>query len=199
MATMTLTLIGMNNYDENLFSKLELPEPIVKEDFINNLLMRSGEFELLYPDADFMENAISLWGKKWKRTFEQWIKGQEAEWNPIENYDRYEDSSETNHSDGTGSDTTDVNGGGTTTNNVSAFDSSTYQPSNQSIDTSNSHSGSTTEAHNDSNRTFGSHIHGNIGVTQASDMLKAFYDIAKWNILDHMADIFIQEFCIPVY
>ena len=91
MATMTLTLIGMNNYDENLFSKLELPEPIVKEDFINNLLMRSGEFELLYPDADFMENAISLWGKKWKRTFEQWIKGQKAEWNPIENYDRYED------------------------------------------------------------------------------------------------------------
>lgn len=199
MATMNLTLIGMYNYDNSLFDSLELPEPISKDDFIQNLLLKSGEFELLYPSFDFLQDMISLWGRKWKPTFEKWVKGQEAEWNPIENYDRYEDSHDVDHVVGSGSDVTGVKGGGTTTDNVSAFDSNTYQPSSQSIADTHSDSTSITNATNDSNRTHDSHIHGNIGVTQASDMLKSFYEIAKWNLLDHMADVFINEFCIQVY
>ena len=199
MATMNLTLIGMYNYNNSLFDSLELPAEINKEDFVNNLLLKSGEFELVYPDFDFMKDSISLWGRKWKPTFEKWVLGQKAEWNPIENYDRYEDSTDVDHTTGTGSDTTTVTGGGTTTDNVSAYDSTTYQPSSQSVADTHSGSTSTTGATNDSNRTHNSHIHGNVGVTQASDMLKSFYDIAQWNLLDHMADVFINEFCIQVY
>ena len=199
MATMNLTLIGMYNYNNSLFDSLELPAEINKDDFINNLLLKSGEFELVYPDFDFMKDSISLWGRKWKPTFEKWVLGQEASWNPIENYDRYEDSTDVDHTEGTGSDTTNVTGGGTTTDNVSAYDATTYQPSSQSVADTHSDSTSITGATNDSNRTHNSHIHGNIGVTQASDMLASFYEIAKWNLLDHMADVFINEFCIQVY
>lgn len=199
MATMTLTLIGMYNYDNTLFDGLELPERVNKDDFVGNLLFKSGEFELLYPDRDFMKDKVSLWSRKWKTTFEKWCNGQEAEWNPIENYDRYEDFTDVGHTNGTGSDTTGVTGGGTTSDNVSAFDSSTYQPSSQSVADTHSNSTSTTSATNDSTNTRNGHIHGNIGVTQASEMLENYYEIAKWNILDHMADVFIQEFCIPVY
>ena len=54
MSTMNLTLIGMYNYDPTIFDDLTLPPEIDKQLFIDNLLMRSGEFELLYPSADFL-------------------------------------------------------------------------------------------------------------------------------------------------
>lgn len=199
MSTMNLTLIGMYNYDEHLFDELTLPEGIDKQAFINNLLLRSGEFEVLYPSTDFMKSAIKLWGIKWRHTFEQWLVGQAATWNPIENYDRYEESTDHDTSSGTGTDGTTVSGGGHTESKVSAFDSSTYQPGSYDETSSSSTSNSSTTTSGTAYREHESHIHGNIGVTQASEMLRSFYDIAGWNLLDHMADVFINEFCIQTY
>lgn len=199
MSTMNLTLIGMYNYDSTLFDELTLPDGIDKDLFIQSLLFKSGEFELLYPSADFMKPMIKVWGMKWAPTFEKWLKGQEATWNPIENYDRYEESTDHDTSTGTGTDGTTVTGSGSTESKVSAFDSSTYQPANYDETSSGSTSNSSTSTSGTSDREHSSHIHGNIGVTQASDMLRSFYSIAEWNLMDHMADVFINEFCITVF
>lgn len=199
MSTMNLTLIGMYNYDNTLFDELTLPAEVDKQTFIDNLLFKSGEFELLYPSADFMKPMIKIWSLKWLPTFEKWIVGQKATWNPIENYDRYEESDDHDESEGHGDDSTDANGGGSTESKTSAFDSSTYQPESYDENTTNSHSESETNTNGTSDRHHESHIHGNIGVTQASDMLRSFYDISTWNLLDHMADVFINEFCIKVF
>lgn len=199
MATMKLTLIGLYNVDETLFDEMNLPMGIDKETFINSLLMKAGEFELLYPDLDFMKSFIGLWSKKWHRTFENWLKGTQASWNPIENYDRYEESSDIKAGTvkNTGSNGMTVNG--SEENKVSAYDSGSYQPSGQTAN--NSTTNATNNNTTDENETLNhnSHIHGNIGVTQASQMLESFYDISSWNLYDHMADVFIQEACIPVY
>lgn len=199
MSTMNLTLIGMYNYDNSIFDGLTLPDDINKDDFINVLLMRSGEFELLYPSADFLKPAINVWGMKWRPTFDKWVEGTKATWNPIENYDRYEDSTDNTVSSGSGSDSTDVTGGGTNEHTVSAFDSSAYQPADKNENSSSSNSTSETQTSGTSDRTFNSHIHGNIGVTQASDMLRNWYEISAWNLLEHMADLFVKEFCIMTY
>lgn len=199
MSTMNLTLIGMYNYDPTIFDDLTLPPEIDKQLFINSLLMKSGEFELLYPDAGFLKPAINVWGRKWYHTFERWIEGQKASWNPIENYDRYEESNEHTTSSGTGSDTTGVTGGGSNERTVSAYDSSTYQPAEKNETTSSSSSSSSTTTSGEANKDFDAHIHGNIGVTQASDMLRNWYDIAAWNLMDHMSDLFISEFLITTY
>ena len=90
-----ITLIGMYNFDNTLFDGLELPEGINKEEFVMSLLMRDGEFEVLYPDLTFLKGAIAIWSKKWRHTFEKWLIGQNADWNPIENYDRYEEYDDT--------------------------------------------------------------------------------------------------------
>lgn len=199
MSTMNLTLIGMYNYDPTIFDDLTLPPEIDKQLFIDSLLMRSGEFELLYPDAGFLKPAINVWGRKWYPTFEKWVEGQKASWNPIENYDRYEESNEHTVSSGSGSDTTGVTGGGSAEKTVSAYDSSQYQPAEKNTTSSSSNSTSTTTTSGDATKDFDSHIHGNIGVTQASDMLRSFYDIAGWNLMEHMADVFIREFMITTY
>ncbi len=199
MATMTLTLIGAYKYDDTLFDQMILPDTIDKELFINSLLMKSGEFELLYPDLDFMKDYIGIWSKKWYGTFEKWVTGTQAAWNPIENYDRYEEMTDikdnTTKSDGTNK--MDVDG--TTSNLVSAYDSASYQPSGEEINSSTTNATNKNTIDEDETLTHTGHIHGNIGVTQASDMLRNWYDISEWNLYDHMSDVFIREMLIPVY
>lgn len=195
MATMTMTLIGVYNNDPGLFDDITLPDGIDKSIFINNLLFKSGEFELVYADPVFMKSLFPTWSDKWYRTFSEWLRGTQASWNPIENYDRYEESSDGGTSSGT--DSTSASSSGHDEGKVSAYDSSGYQPSTYDENSSTTGSSSTTSGSFDN--THSSHIHGNIGVTQASDMLRAFYDISQWNLYDHMADVFISEFLIPVY
>lgn len=42
-------------------------------------------------------------------------------------------------------------------------------------------------------------LFGNIGVTTSQQMLQSELDIARWNLYEHIADLFCQEFCIMVY
>lgn len=275
MASSKMTLIGMYNWDDTIFSELVLPTGIDKDLFINSLLLQGGEFEVLYPDPDFMKNAIKIWGMKWFRTFTEWFKGTQAEWNPIYNYDRYEDArddgyrnySSKNTADYTdkrtadlkdertldlhdnrtkditdkntfgNTDTTSQTKKSETEHQVAAYDSSTYQPSSKDIidngDSKVEHTGTVTVNSNgtddlaqtgtDKNVTSGTdtmnhsgtlsdiegkdnntnvrkaHMYGNIGVTTSAAMLKEFYDIAQWNLYEHMSDVFTSELLIPVY
>lgn len=41
--------------------------------------------------------------------------------------------------------------------------------------------------------------YGNIGVTTSQQMLEAELTISEWNLYDHISDVFLREFCIPVY
>lgn len=207
MATMKITLIGMYNIDNTLFDNMILPEDIDRETFINSLLTEAGEFEVLYANPDFMKFNIGTWSRKWQRTFEKWVQGLKAEWNPIENYDRYEEWEDNGNKNGTthssGSDRTDVKGKGSNEDKVSAYDSSSYQPKNMSESNSESGSTSTTSADYSNTETSGNkhigHIHGNIGVTQSSEMLANWFSISEWNIYSHMIDLFKSEMLIPVY
>ena len=275
MASSKMTMIGMYNWDNTIFSELLLPTGIDKDLFINSLLLKGGEFEVLYPDPNFMKNAIKIWGMKWFRTFSEWYKGTQAEWNPIYNYDRYEDArddgyrnySSTNTADYTdkrtaalqdkhvtdlkedntvdlqdkntfgNTDTTSQIKKSETEHQVAAYDSDTYQPSSKDLidngdskvdhtgtvtvnktgsesaetkgtdtmdhtgtDTMN-HSGTLSDIEGKDNNTNvrKAHMYGNIGVTTSAAMLKEFYDIAQWNLYNHMSDVFTSELLIPVY
>lgn len=225
-------MIGLNQYlyqmkNQTLFDLLVLPELIDKETVVDNILLQGGEFEVLYADPDFMRSAIEMWGKKHYYTFEKWAQAQQIEYAPLENYDRMEhwtdegnrgeksqarrDSGNTRTFDNQDKRTLDT--GSTTENKVSAYDSSTYQPSDHSrvdndgtdtVDYSGTikdeygegSSGQTTENKKD---THDGRVHGNIGVTTSQQMLQQEYEIARFNIVEQITDLFITEFCIPVY
>lgn len=159
MSSCKLTLIGLYNYDNSIFENLTFPAGVDKNLAINEILMECGEFEILYPDLDFLKFQITKWGEKHYYTFEKWLTALAAEFNPIHNYDRYEEYTDThsgsgkqidsekrndvenrssNHSedktsDSTGASFTDTHSttDDDTKRNVSAYDSSTYQPKEQ--------------------------------------------------------------------
>lgn len=188
---MKITMIGLNNYmagiGKDLFGELQLPEAVDKDVLVNNILLKAGDFEVLYADAEFMKSQIGYWSKKWQRTFEKWVKALSVEYEPLENYDRIEDWTTT--------DTLVAKNKGTSDSEAktSAYDSSEYQP--------NSLSTSKTEADTDSTNTNirTGRAHGNIGVTTSQQMLQSELDIATWNLYEHITDMFLTEFIIPIY
>ena len=95
MAIAKITMIGFYNYlahdNEDLFEFLTVPEGIDKDTLVNNILLRGGEFEVLYSDPNFFKNMIGVWSNKWQRTMQRWINALSIDYNPLENYDRMED------------------------------------------------------------------------------------------------------------
>ena len=203
-----LTLIGMYNFDESLFDNLTIPESLDKQTLIDNILLRGGEFEVLYPDFDFLKFSIGAWSRKYQSTFNRWAKVLNMEYNPIENYDRQESWTDSGSSSGTMSGNTSGSTTGktdsTTTGKVSAYDAGdSLTTKDQSIingsdsSTSSSSTGQTT-----SGTTSGKHdgrVHGNIGVMSAQNMVNQELDLAYRNIYNMMTDLFLTEFVLPIY
>ena len=200
----TMTLIGLYNYQDDLFDDLSLPEGIDKQTFIDNLLLRSGDFELLYPNGDFMKDAIRVWSSKWYATFDRWVKALAIEYDPLENYDRREQWQDTINAKTTGSASGSSSGstGSTTTNSVSAYDGgSAYTPKDQSVlsgtDSSSSSSSSSTSENRGAKHE--GRTHGNIGVTTSQQMLISELDLGYWNLYERMIGLFLTDFVLPVY
>ena len=95
MAKAKITLIGFDNYmksvNDDLFKNLSTPTGIDKALLVNNILLKGGEFEVLYAEPYFLQNMIGVWSAKWQRTMERWINALSIDYNPLENYDRMED------------------------------------------------------------------------------------------------------------
>lgn len=349
----------MQQHEDDLFKNLTVPTGLNKDTLTENILLRGGEFEVIYSDPLFMQYAIGTWSRKWQRTMEKWLQALAIDYNPLENYDRYENIQDKNnktsnmdrtldHQDATVINTQDLRTldtqdlrtldtedlrtlntqelrtldtenkrtldtdtlstrnlmdeetrnltdeetrlmNDTTTydhdteveRRVSAFDSSSYQPAevtynkdsdsdhntvsidysgtdtfehtgkdvfnhtgtednkqtgtdtmnNTGTDTLNNtgtdttgHTGTDTMDHTgtdtmnrtgtettghtgtisdaggeDSFNDHIGHIHGNIGVTSSQDLLSQELSIDEWNIYEHITDLFLTEFVIPIY
>lgn len=186
-----ISLLGFYRYDNNLFEYLELNEQLDKQTLVDNILLKSADFEVIYSDLDLMKDAIALWSKKWKRTIDKWVSALSIDYNPLENYDRIEDWTD----DGNSSGNTNASDNGNVENKVSAFDSSTYQPKNQNITSNSSNSNSNV----DTSSTHHGRLHGNIGVTTSQQMLQSELELQKWNIYEEITMLFLSEFVIPIY
>lgn len=208
MSSATITLIGMYNFNNDLFELLDTPEGIDKQTLIDTILLRSGEFEVMYPDLDFLKYSIGAWSRKWNPTLERWAKALKVEYNPLENYDRTEEWNDNGTSNGSesGSSNGSTSGqtGSLTTNKVSADDAgdafTNKDASAVNGSDSTTSSGSSSLNKNDSfNNSHKGRIHGNIGVTTSQQMLLSELDLGYWNIYEKVADIFLTEFVLPIY
>lgn len=86
------TVTGLYSYDKTLFDNLNVPESLDKDAVITEILMTAGLLELAYPDGDVMKQIINIWSFARKPDWQRMIDALYAEYNPIHNYDRTEDS-----------------------------------------------------------------------------------------------------------
>lgn len=211
MSTAKITLIGFYNWlnaeDDDLFVNLSLPSGIDRDLVVNNILLKSGDFESLYGDPEFIQLAIGVWSDKWYRTFEKWYNALSIDYDPLYNYDRKEEWTTTDDGSrvktvdqsGTSSDT----GSGTSTDTVSAYNSSAFENDRQNTSSSSGSTSTSTDTSEDetmqNTNIRSGRAYGNIGVTTSQQMLQSELDLAEWNLYEHITDIFLSEFVIPVY
>ena len=212
---------------KSIFDLMQLPEGIDKDALTDNIVLEGGDFEVLYADPYMFRGAVGTWASKHYRTFEKWVAALAIDYSPLENYDRIEDYTDTSNK-GSKTSSSGSNGNTRTLNNedketlntsttdehtVSAFDSVSYQPSdknsisNTGTDTFN-HTGTITDAGTESasgsltengKTIHEGRIHGNIGVTTSQQMLQSELDIARFNLIQQITDLFLTEFTLMIY
>lgn len=96
--TATMSVLGLYNYDDSIFDNMAFPELMTeteKTDTINNIILECAELEVLYTNPAFMKFAIQTWSRKELPTWVRVYNASVAEYDPIENYNRYEESTQT--------------------------------------------------------------------------------------------------------
>lgn len=193
------SLIGMYVIYPELFKQLELPDSIDKETAVNNILLKCGEFEILYAAPHFLADMIGVWSRCKKYQFETLANTTAFEYNPIENYDRLEDFEEKIDNQQSGSSTESGNNSGNSEKSVAGFESNKYVGSEKIANNEDSNSKSTATNTGSSKTTHSLHMHGNIGVMSTQDMIKQEREISRFSVYDAISDEFMREFCIAVY
>ena len=172
-----LSILSLYAYDNTIFDDLELPEDVDRQTIIDKICYDNAELSLIYTDPA----AVKLLIKNWSTTqVENWARIAEAlaaEYSPIENYDRYEDFTDTS-SQSTG-----------TTRKVAGWNNDSSLTPAEGVDSSGS----------GSNRRTG-HLHGNIGVTTAQQMITEEVKLrSSITLADVISSSFRKHFCIMIY
>ena len=208
----TLSIAGLYSWDDHIFDQMQVPVGVNKQNIIDNILLECAELSVIYPDWDFMRKAIGSWSAKELEVWNKLYNLEQMEYNPIENYDRYEDELENIGNKGQtmkvgSSESTTNNLQNTdTTNRVAGFngDSLADQSQAETKDMNTGRGGNLATdmaySNNDQTRSRGSRIHGNIGVTTSQQMVESEWNLRpKVHIDDFIINSFKERFCILVY
>ena len=103
-----LSPLGLYNWDNTLFDLMRIPEELDKPTLIDNLLAETAELEVLYPNPVVFKNLVGVWSAKQIDIWNRLYATTQYEYNPIENYNRYETGSDngTGRTTHSGTDTT---------------------------------------------------------------------------------------------
>lgn len=82
-----LSIMGLYNYDPDIFAGFTVPDGMDRDVVINEIVMQCAELELVYPSFNLMKLAISNWCKVESKIWEKLWNTENLEYNPIWNVD----------------------------------------------------------------------------------------------------------------
>ena len=206
--------------DKKLFDNVKLYEGFDKDILVDLIMQQSGELAPFHQQPYYLQKNIENWFARMYEQFKRMYEALYAEYNPLENYDRHEDwsdsestsmsTSESTSSSGSAHDSTSDSTSNSMNNGVSAANMTTgYLPdsasSGQSAGTSSADTKNetSTKRNNIEDRqhyaTHGGRIHGNIGVVTNVQMIEGELELRKFDIYEQIANMFEEEFIVRVY
>lgn len=193
-----LSILGLYNYDNSIFNLFVVPDGMDKELIINNILLECAEMEIIYPEPDIMKNAIGLWSNKQLESWERMYKAMQLEYDPIYNYDRFEEWLDSNTATTHSNTNSNLNRKGSTKHQVNAFNRGITDSNIDSIDNTDTDN-TNTNSNNSAIGAHSGHMYGNIGVTTSQDMLLSEVNVSKFIVQDYIIEQFKERFCLLVY
>lgn len=89
----TLTTRGMYNIYDVLFDGLNVPDGMVKQVAVDNILSTTDGLETLYPNPPMLASLISQWASVMRPIWAKLFETTQLQYDPIYNYDRTEEHS----------------------------------------------------------------------------------------------------------
>lgn len=186
-------------WDGDLFDDITLPSGMDKTTVVNQIMLDNGLLEVVYPEHDLLKGLIKAHFLARQLDYQRLWDAVSQTYNPLYNLDRKNTLTErTERTENTTGNTTS-NATQSTEQKVSAFDSSTYQPSEQMSGNTSDNTDATTDTQGEDVHTLESHEEGSIGVITPQDMLRREFDIRKdWNIYKFISMDFRDNFMIQL-
>lgn len=199
----------------SLWDNFNVPSGVSKQVAVNAILSECSELELVYPDYDAMRAAIANWSVRRLPIWEKLYLTTTLDYDPIENYNRVEEWSDTSEQtteskDGVtqkASSKSSGTGHSTITSSVKGYDSEQFVGKQQDVtealdgteNSSTAESNTKREDAGKSNSVHKGYVHGNIGVTTTQKMIREEREIVNYDIYQVIVQDFQERFCLMVW
>lgn len=172
----------------NLFTDITLPASLDKDILTDRLLEECGTMTCIWSSAAAFKHYSDSFFRRNLARFTKLADSMLLTYEPLENYNMYEDSSRASSSG------TDSAGTSTSLDSHYSFNAgSTAQP----VDASES--GNTTSVNSSGTETSLLHRHGNIGVTTSSKLLDEFRQTSMYEVYDEITRLYAEDLFIGIY
>lgn len=177
MVQAKITLAALYSYDQTIFDGLTVP--VDKQTVIDNILLECFPFETLFPNPEFLKQAITIWSNSCQTVWNHLYETMNYKYNPIWNKD--------------GSYTEEVHTGAESESgridSVKGFNSDNWAEHTKSEGNTTA-SGTETRTRKEQ---------GNIGITTTQQMIQEERNIAEFNLIRYITEDFKNRFCIVIY
>ena len=192
----TLSLLGLYNYDPTILdsSHLILPAAVNRATLLPDLLAEAAAFELLYPEPETLKLVLRSYSGHRVAFWERVAAAAALEYDPIENYDRREEWTDT----GTGS--SEQTGTSDMLHREAGYNANNLGTKPDLVDQTQDVGSSGQTASTEGSSAHAGRVHGNIGVTTSQQMLEQEIAVAaKLDVYDYIIRDIIKRICIPLY
>lgn len=180
---------------KDIFDGIYLDSRLDKDLVVNTILDYSATYIPLYQDYNLFNFKNRVFFDRNRDNIVHLLDAFTLDYEPIYNYDRYEKYNEVDETNRNSNSTSSLNSN--IENKVSAYNSSTYQPSNESTSADTTIDNVATDDKH--NYYTDSRIYGNIGVTTTQQMLESEIDLRdRYNIYEWIARKWYNEFMLKV-
>lgn len=168
-----------------------LPTEAEKQTAIDTICFECAELPLIYSEPGLFKHLIGMWSLQNFYTWKTLWNTTTLDYNPIENFDRFEEYTDMRTSKASSSGSSS----GNSSTQVRGFDGGNV------VDKDNMKETGTTSNTGNSEDNFKhtAHMHGTIGVTTSQAMIIQEREIAAFSFYKYLAADFKRQFCCMVY
>lgn len=178
---------------EDLFSDIVIPNGLDKQTLVDTIVYDNWEFDVEIADFYLFKKMVTNFFKKKNDSYNRLYNALLEKYNPLHNYDRYEDRKEKTQRNKQDKNVLETKT--TEEDTVSADNSNTYQPRNKTVGDLKENDTRNVEDLED--YTTENHLYGNIGVTTSQQMLESEIKLRMENNMYSLISLdFRREFMI---
>lgn len=194
-----LSILGMSLWDSKILDDFSLPDSVDPETLKTLIFSETAELEVLYSEPSTFKTILKIWSKSRLSDWKRIELALNAEYNPIENYDRTETHNDVYTRNLTESGESTSESTSADTAKKAAFNADTLVNTDSTSGNATGKDNHSTAYSGGDSRQITINAHGNIGVTTNQRMIAAELEIRRKNLYDIILNEFIDKFCLGVY